>query len=111
MFVLYFCLTYNVMDLTEISSLFYESKEFYLPEISVPHIEKEEEKKKEKDGESNILVKSSPRVISPKRQSFLNDNIHNSNKFPIILQGKVKLPIFISFDMTNENNLKGNHHC
>jgi hypothetical protein len=104
-FVLYFSLLYNVMDLNDVVPLFYTPKEQVIPLQTSPHVE--EEKKKDRDCESNILVKQqgSP-IISPKRNSFLNEN-STTNRFPILLQNKVKLPIFISFELTSEND-KGN---
>lgn len=94
------------MNVTEILPLIYESKKINNPDIICPQIEKEEEIKKDKDCESNNLVKRTVPNKPSRKDSLFKDDSHN-NKFPILIQGKIKLPIFISFDKTTEND-KGN---
>jgi hypothetical protein len=90
------------MNVTEILPLFYESTKIYNPDVICPQNEKEEEIKKDKDCESNNLVKRTVPNKPSRRDSLFKDDSTN-NKFPIIIQGKIKLPIFISFDRTTEN--------
>ncbi len=90
------------MNVTEILPLFYESTKIYNPDVICPQNEKEEEIKKDKDCESNNLVKRTVPNKPSRRDSLFKDDSTN-NKFPIIIQGKIKLPIFISFDTTTEN--------
>lgn len=106
--VLYLSMLYNVMDINNVLPLIVTPSDWKVQESSLPNVE--EERKRDKDCESNNLVKqpqaTSP-ILSPKRNSFLNENSGSNNRFPILLQGKVKLPIFISFDVTSENGEKG----
>lgn len=105
-FVLYCSFLYNILNINEILPLIYESRDNYATSLNDIQIVREEEKKKDRDCESNILVKRNGPAKSPRRESFFKEESTN-NKFPILLQGKVKLPIFISFERTTENE-KGN---
>lgn len=108
MIVLYLSLLYNVMEIDEILSIIYEPRNISEPLFLEISSNKHEEMKKEISDENNILMRIKPSSISSKRGSFtfLNENSQTSG-FPLTLHKKVKLPIFISFDLTMENTEKG----
>lgn len=94
------------MNLDDVIPLIYDYKGHINYELNrrIPQVDCEIiEVNKEKDRESISVIKQQyiP-VILPKRLTILNDNSQTS-KFPILIPGKVKMPVFISFDLTTEN--------
>ena len=94
------------MNINDILPLIYESTDTKQL-IDSTNQKKTTENKKIKDGENRILINDNPIIISPRRNSFtyLNEN-SQLNRFPILIQTKVKLPIFVSFNVTTDFNEK-----
>lgn len=96
------------MNLDDIIPLIYENTDVINVDLQRPIPQADPELleiKIEKVIEGNLTIKNI--IPSPKRSSNLND-ISQTNKFPILIPGKVKLPIFISFDITTEK-IKGKY--
>jgi hypothetical protein len=89
-FILYFSFVFNIMSIMNPMVLIYDISEYQPLE-------------KAKAIEENIVSEKPPQIkrkdTSPKKPSLVENNAQN--RFPVLVTGKVKLPIFVSFDLTN----------